>query len=312
MVRQARPSPADFIYPIFLRKGADPPEPVESMPGVFRFSPERVVDEAEEVANLGVPAVLLFGIPDRKDPRGTSAHDPDGAVQRATSLVKERLGEQLIVATDVCLCGYTDHGHCGVMGEDGRLDIDQTNQALAMAAVSHARAGADLVAPSAMSDGQVAAIRQALDDEGFQRVAIMSYSAKYASSFYGPFREAAESAPAWGDRRAYQMDPGNAREALREVEQDLAEGADVVMVKPAMAYLDVLKAVKEKFEVPVAAYSVSGEYSMVKAAGANGWVDEEAVAKELLVSIKRAGADLIITYFAKEAARWFGIGGGGY
>jgi porphobilinogen synthase len=271
------------------------------MPGVAQLSVDRAVIECQEVRALGIPAVILFGIPERKDSHGSEAYADAGVVQQAIRAIKEKLPE-LLVITDVCLCEYTDHGHCGVV-KNGDVDNDATLELLAKEALSHARAGADIVGPSDMMDGRVGAIRQALDQNGFENVAIMAYAAKYASGFYGPFREAAESTPQFGDRRSYQMDPGNSDEALREVAMDIREGADIVMVKPALAYLDVIYRVKQKFGYPVAAYNVSGEYSMIKAAGQNGWVDEARVMMEVLLSIRRAGADMILTYFAKDAAR---------
>jgi len=271
------------------------------MPGVAQFSVDRVVQECDEVNSLGIPAVILFGIPEHKDPLGSEAYADSGVVQQAIRAIKEKIPE-LLVITDVCLCEYTDHGHCGVI-KNGDVDNDSTLELLVKEALSHARAGADMVGPSDMMDGRVGAIRSALDASSFSHVAIMAYSAKYASGFYGPFREAAESTPQFGDRRSYQMDPANADEALREVELDIREGADIVMVKPAMAYLDVIYRVKQKFGYPVAAYNVSGEYSMIKAAGQNGWIDEGRIMMEVLLAIKRAGADMILTYFAKDAAR---------
>jgi len=271
------------------------------MPGVAKFSVDRVVQECGEVNSLGIPAVILFGIPEHKDPLGSEAYADSGVVQQAIRAIKEKIPE-LLVITDVCLCEYTDHGHCGVI-KNGDVDNDSTLELLVKEALSHARAGADMVGPSDMMDGRVGAIRTALDASSFSHVAIMAYSAKYASGFYGPFREAAESTPQFGDRRSYQMDPANADEALREVELDIREGADIVMVKPAMAYLDVIYRVKQKFGYPVAAYNVSGEYSMIKAAGQNGWIDEGRIMMEVLLAIKRAGADMILTYFAKDAAR---------
>jgi porphobilinogen synthase len=271
------------------------------MPGVAQLTVDRAVRESEEASALGIPAVILFGIPERKDGIGSEAYAENGVVQQAIRAIKEKVSE-LLVITDVCLCEYTDHGHCGVI-KDGDVDNDSTLELLAQEALSHARAGADIVGPSDMMDGRVGAIRNALDEHGFTHTAIMAYAAKYASGFYGPFREAAESTPQFGDRRSYQMDPANADEALREVEMDIREGADIVMVKPAMTYLDIVYRVKEKFGYPVAAYNVSGEYSMIKAAGANGWIDEERIMLEVLYAIRRAGADMILTYFAKDAAR---------
>jgi len=300
MVRETTLSPANLIYPLFVGPGKDKAQPVSSMPGVAQLSVDRVVRECHEVRSLGIPAVILFGIPERKDPAGSEAYSDGGVVQRAIRELKEKV-PGLLVITDVCLCEYTDHGHCGVI-KNGDVDNDSTVELLAREALSHARAGADVVAPSDMMDGRVGAIRKILDENGFPQVAIMAYAAKYASGFYGPFREAAESTPQFGDRRSYQMDPANADEALREVEMDIREGADIVMVKPAMAYLDIVYRVKQKFGYPVAAYNVSGEYSMIKAAGKNGWIDEKRIMMEVLFSIKRAGADMILTYFAKDVA----------
>ncbi|HET8564184.1 MAG TPA: porphobilinogen synthase [Candidatus Binatia bacterium] len=300
LVRETTLSPKNFIYPLFIGSGKDSIQPVSSMPGVAQLSVDRAVSECDEVASLGIPGVILFGIPERKDPRGSEAYADSGVVQQAIRAIKQRVPD-LLVITDVCLCEYTDHGHCGVI-KNGDVDNDATLELLANEALSHARAGADIVAPSDMMDGRVGAIRKALDQSGFEQVAIMSYAAKYASGFYGPFREAAESTPQFGDRRSYQMDPANTDEALREIELDIREGADIVMVKPAMAYLDIVYRVKQKFGYPVAAYNVSGEYSMIKAAGANGWIDEQRIMLEVLLSIKRAGADIILTYFAKQAA----------
>jgi porphobilinogen synthase len=301
MVRETSLSPTNLIYPLFVGPGRDYIKPVSSMPGVAQLSADHIVKECREVISLGVPAVILFGIPERKDPLGSEAYSDSGVVQMAIREIKEKV-PGLLVITDVCLCEYTDHGHCGVV-KNGDVDNDSTLELLAKEALSHAKAGADIVAPSDMMDGRVGAIRKILDQNGFQQVAIMAYAAKYASAFYGPFREAAESTPQFGDRRSYQMDPGNADEALREAEMDIREGADIVMVKPAMAYLDIVYRVKQKFGYPVAAYNVSGEYSMIKAAGKNGWIDEERIMMEVLFSIKRAGADMILTYFAKEVAR---------
>jgi porphobilinogen synthase len=306
MVAETILDPGDFIYPLFVRSGRGLKEEIGSLPGIFRQSPDLAVEEAAEAHARGVPAVILFGIPDYKDDLGSSGWQEDGPVQVAIRGLKRALPE-LVVLTDVCLCDYSDHGHCGV-AEAGRIVNDPTLPLLANIALSHARAGADGVAPSDMMDGRVAALRQKLDKEGFPDTLIMSYAAKYASAMYGPFREAAQSAPSFGDRRSYQMDPPNVREALREVGEDLAEGADVVMVKPALAYLDVIRQVNERFLAPVAAYNVSGEYAMVKAAGRLGWLDERRVTLEILLAIKRAGADLIITYHAKEAAGWLAEG----
>uniref|UniRef100_A0A7C4EM38 Delta-aminolevulinic acid dehydratase n=1 Tax=Thermodesulfovibrio aggregans TaxID=86166 RepID=A0A7C4EM38_9BACT len=301
MVRETVLTPQDFIYPIFVVSGKGIKNPISSMPDCFQESVDEAVKTAKDVFSLGIPAVILFGIPEYKDEKGSSAYDESGVVQQAVRAIKDTLPD-LIVITDVCLCEYTSHGHCGII-KNGKVDNDSTLEVLAMEAVSHAKAGADIVAPSDMMDGRVGKIRKALDDEGFTDVVILSYAAKYASAFYGPFREAAQSAPAFGDRRSYQMDPANRREALREVALDIEEGADIVMVKPALAYLDIISDVKTFFHVPVAAYNVSGEYSMVKAASQLGWLNEEAVMMEILTAIKRAGADIILTYFAKKAAK---------
>jgi porphobilinogen synthase len=303
MVRETHLSVDNFIYPLFIAESIKEEVEISSMPGVYRWPVERVAREAEAVAALGIPAVLLFGIPDFKDATGTEAYNPNGVVQAAVREIKKAVPE-LVVITDVCLCEYTDHGHCGVLDASGYVLNDPTLDLLAKMSLSHAEAGADIIAPSDMMDGRIGAIREALDGGGFENTPIMAYSAKYASGFYGPFREAADSAPAFGDRRSYQMDPPNAREALREVELDIAEGADMIMVKPALAYLDVIARVKDRFGLPLAAYNVSGEYSMLKAAARMGWLDEERVVRESLTAIKRAGADMIITYHAKEAARW--------
>jgi porphobilinogen synthase len=301
MVRETSLAPADLIYPMFVVEGKGVRKEISSMPGCFQESADEAVKNAKEALSLGIPAVILFGIPEHKDEEGSSAYDEHGVVQQAIRAIKEAVPE-LYVITDVCLCEYTSHGHCGVL-EGGEVLNDPTLELLAREAVSHARAGADMVAPSDMMDGRVATIRDALDEEGFSEVPIMSYAAKYASAFYGPFREAAESTPQFGDRRSYQMDPPNRREAMKEVAMDIEEGADIVMVKPALAYLDIISDVRENFDVPVAAYNVSGEYSLLKAAGKLGWVDEERAMMEILTSIKRAGADLILTYHAKEAAK---------
>jgi len=301
MVRETNLAATNFIYPLFIGPGKGKVQPVSSMPGVAQLSVDRAVDECIEASDLGISAVILFGLPERKDALGSEAYDDEGVVQQAIRVIKEKL-PQLLVITDVCLCEYTDHGHCGVI-KDGDVDNDSTLELLVKESLSHARAGADIVAPSDMMDGRVGAIRKALDRDGFAQTAIMAYAAKYASGFYGPFREAAESTPQFGDRRSYQMDPANADEALREVAMDIREGADIVMVKPAMAYLDVVYRVKQKFGYPVAAYNVSGEYSMIKAAGQNGWIDEPRVMMEVLFAIRRAGADMILSYFAKDAAR---------
>jgi porphobilinogen synthase len=300
LVRETRLSRDDLVLPLFVVEGRDVREAVASMPGVFRHSVDQVVSEAKLVHDLGIPAVILFGIPDRKDARGSGADAPDGVVQRAVAAIKQAVPE-LGVVTDVCLCEYTDHGHCGVVA-GGEVVNDPTVERLAAAALSHARAGADVVAPSDMMDGRVGAIRRALDANGFENVAILAYAAKYASAFYGPFREAAESAPAFGDRRGYQMDPPNRREALREMRLDLEEGADVLMVKPALPYLDVLAAARREFDVPLAAYHVSGEYAMIKAAAERGWIDGPRALMEASVAIKRAGADFILSYAARELA----------
>ncbi|MGO0122852.1 porphobilinogen synthase [Desulfothermobacter acidiphilus] len=302
LVRETELNVNDFLLPFFVVEGEGVKVPVESMPGVYRYSVDRLLEELAEVLELGLPGILLFGVTERKDPQGSEAWNKEGVVPRAVRAVKERY-PQLVVATDVCLCSYTDHGHCGVV-EGGKILNDPTLPLLSRVAVTHAEAGADLVAPSDMMDGRVSAIREALDAAGFTEVGIMAYSAKYASAFYGPFREAAESAPRFGDRRSYQMDPANAVEALWEVELDLEEGADIVMVKPALAYLDVIRQVKDTFNRPVAAYNVSGEYAMIKAAAKLGWLDEKAAVLEALTAIKRAGADVIISYHAREAARW--------
>ena len=305
MIRETRLSPDDLIYPLFAAAGKGIRKEVPSMPGVFQLSVENLVKEARETRSLGVPAVLLFGIPEKKDAVGSDACSDDGIVQTAVRAIKDAVPE-IQVITDVCFCEYTDHGHCGILTEGGEVDNDATLALLARSAVTHARAGADMVAPSDMMDGRVAAIRKALDGEGYGTIPIMSYAAKYASGFYGPFRDAAESAPRFGDRRSYQMDPPNAREALREVALDVGEGADIVMVKPALAYLDIICRVREAFDLPVAAYNVSGEYSIVKAGDRLGWIDGARVMMEILVAIRRAGADLILTYAAKEAAKELG------
>ena len=302
LARETRLAPEALLCPLFVRPGAGVREPIGSMPGQFRLSVDELVAECAELAGRGVGGVMIFGLPESKDAIGSGAWIPDGIVQRAIRALKDE-GSSLVVAADVCLCEYTDHGHCGVL-EDGRVANDATLELLARSAVSLAEAGADVVAPSAMMDGQVAAIRRALDGEGKSDTPIVAYAAKYASSFFGPFREAADSAPRSGDRRGYQMDPPNAREALREMAADLAEGADVLMVKPALPYLDVLRRARERFDVPLAAYQVSGEYAMIAAAGERGWIDRQAVALESLTAITRAGADIVITYFAKEAAEW--------
>ncbi|HEV3476211.1 MAG TPA: porphobilinogen synthase [Rubrobacteraceae bacterium] len=306
LVRETHLAPGDFVYPIFVSVGEDVKNPVSSMPGVFQLSINHAVAEAKRAHGLGIPAILLFGIPDAKDEAASGAYDPEGIVQLATRAIKDAVPE-LIVITDVCLCEYMSHGHCGVVEKgSGQILNDISLELLARTAASQAEAGADIVAPSDMMDGRVAAIRSELDREGFEGTPIMAYAAKYASAFYGPFREAAESAPAFGDRRSYQMDPANAREALLEVELDIEEGADIVMVKPALPYLDVVRRVKETTRLPLAAYSVSGEYAMIKAASQNGWLDERAAVLEALTGIKRAGADIIISYHAPDVARWLG------
>ncbi len=302
MVRETVLSKNDLIYPLFVVPGEKVKNPVKSMPGVFQHSIDTLVDECKEVRDLGIPAIILFGIPEHKDEQGSEAYDPNGIVQKAIRAIKKEVND-LVIITDVCLCEYTSHGHCGLLDGEEILN-DETLTLLAKEAVSHVEAGADMVAPSDMMDGRVFAIRRALDYKGFTKIPIMSYAAKYSSGYYGPFRDAAESTPAFGDRRSHQMDIGNISEALREVEADIEEGADIVMVKPAGPYLDVIRKVKEKFGMPTAAYQVSGEYSMIKAAGANDWIDEERVMIESLTSIKRAGADMILTYFAKDAAKW--------
>ncbi len=301
MVRETSLRIDDFVYPLFAVHGRGVREPIGSMPGQYRLSIDELLKECKDAASMGIPAVLLFGLPRDKDPRGTEAYAEDGIIQQAVRAVKDTIPD-LLVITDVCLCEYTSHGHCGVV-EDGRIKNDPTLELIARTAVSHAEAGADLIAPSDMMDGRVAAIREGLDESGFPETPIMAYSAKYASAFYGPFREAADSTPQFGDRRSYQMDPANAMEAMREVALDVDEGADIVMVKPALPYLDVIARVKGEFGLPVAAYSVSGEYAMLKAAGQLGWLDEERAVLEALTGIRRAGADIIITYFAKDAAR---------
>ena len=302
LVRETRLSPASFVYPLFVCPGANVRQEVTSMPGVFQQSADKIVEDCREVESLGIPGVILFGLPEKKDPRGASSLQKDGVVQRAIEAIR-KAKLNLVVITDVCLCEYTDHGHCGVI-ENGEVSNDATLEILAEQSLSHARAGADIVAPSDMMDGRVAAIRKKLDESNFPDLPILSYAAKYCSGFYGPFREAADSAPQFGDRRSYQMDPANVREALKEVALDLEEGADMVMVKPALPYLDVIHRVREEFRVPVAAYNVSGEYSMVKAAAQNGWLDEKRVVLEILTGIQRSGADIILTYHAKDAARW--------
>jgi porphobilinogen synthase len=305
MVRETHLNLDDLIYPLIAIHGAGVKNEVASMPGVYQLSVEHIAAEAREVFNLGIPAVLIFGMPEQKDPTGSDCYSPDGIVQKAVRAIKDEVPE-LVVITDVCMCEYTDHGHCGVLDEKGSVMNDATIELLARSAVSHVQSGADMVAPSDMMDGRVMAIRDSLDEEGYEDVPIMSYAAKYASAFYGPFRDAVGSTPSFGDRRSYQMDPPNVREALREVVLDIEEGADIVMVKPALSYLDVIREVRETFDLPLAAYNVSGEFSLVKAAASMGWIDENKVMMEILTSIKRAGADLIITYFAKDAAKRLG------
>jgi porphobilinogen synthase len=302
LVRETTLTPADLVYPMFVQLG-EGRTPVEAMPGIDRMSISHAVDEAGEAHGLGIPAVLLFGVPAEKDEQGSGAYDDEGVVQLAVQAIKEAHPD-LLVITDVCLCAYTSHGHCGVVLEDGTIDNDMSLELLAKTAISHARAGADAVAPSDMMDGRVGALRSQLDAEGHKDLPIVAYSAKFASAFYGPFREAADSAPSFGDRRSYQMDPANSDEAVREALLDVEEGADMVMVKPALPYLDVIRRVKDATRVPVAAYNVSGEYAMVKAAAAAGYLDEESTVLESLTAIRRAGADVVITYHAKDVARW--------
>ena len=302
MTQETRLSASDFIYPMFVTHGRDVRNEIEPMPGIYQLSLDHLIAEIGEITELGIPGVLLFGIPAQKDPVGSEAYEPGGIVQEAIRVIKQTAPD-LLVVTDVCLCEYTDHGHCGVIADD-KVDNDRTLELLAKTAVCQAEAGADMVGPSAMMDGQVGAVRDALDSSGFEGTPIMSYSAKYASAFYGPFRVAAESAPQFGDRRGYQMEPPNIRQAMREMEQDIDEGADIVMVKPALAYLDVLAAAKETFGHPIAAYNVSGEYAMVRAAAENEWIDGRRVTLEIMTAIKRAGADIILSYHAKEIARW--------
>src|SRR3984893_17751583 len=302
LVRETQLSTSGMIYPMFVCPGTKVRQEVSSMPDIYQQSADQIVEECREVESLGIPGVILFGLPESKDPRGASSLSSQGVVQRAIEAIR-KANLKLLVITDVCLCDYTDHGHCGVI-EHGDVANDATVAILAEQSLSHARAGADIVAPSDMMDGRVGAIRQKLDENGFENVAILSYAAKYCSAFYGPFREAAQSSPQFGDRRSYQMDPANAREAMKEVALDLQEGADIIMVKPAMPYLDVIRRVRDKFDVPVAAYNVSGEYAMVKAAVQRGWLDEKRVVLEILTGIQRAGADMILTYHAKDVARW--------
>lgn len=302
MVRETELSKNDFIYPLFVVPGEKIKKPIKSMPGVSQLSIDNAVKECKEVEAMGIPAVILFGIPSHKDERGSEAYDPDGIIQRAVRAIKSEV-KNLLVITDVCMCEYTSHGHCGLLNGEEILN-DETVELLAKESLTHVQAGADIVAPSDMMDGRVAAIRKILDDNGYNKIPIMSYAVKYSSGYYGPFRDAAESAPAFGDRRSHQMDIANGDEAMREAESDIEEGADIIMVKPAGPYLDIIRRVKDKFGMPTAAYQVSGEYAMIKAAGLNGWIDEERVMIESLTAIKRAGADMFLTYFAKDAARW--------
>ncbi len=302
LVRETAISTDDLIYPMFVVHGHNVATEISSMPGCYQYSVDRLVTAAKELVALAIPGTILFGIPEFKDAVGSDAYADDGIIQQAVRALKDAVPE-LLVITDVCLCEYTDHGHCGLI-QDGEVLNDQTLELLAKESLSHARAGADVIAPSDMMDGRVGTIRGALDDNGYESIPILAYSAKYASAFYGPFREAAESTPQFGDRRSYQMDPPNAEEALREVALDIEEGADMVMVKPALSYLDIIRRVKERFEMPLAAYNVSGEYAMIKAAAQQGWIDEKRVALEVLTSIKRAGADMILTYFAKSVVEW--------
>jgi len=302
MVRETNLSVDDFIYPLFVTYRKDGKTPIASMPGQFQLSIDLLVAEVQEAQSLGIPAVILFGLPESKDATGSDSYDENGIIQKAVRAVKESVSDILVI-TDVCFCEYTDHGHCGMI-TDNYLDNDATLELLVRQAVSHARAGADMLAPSGMIDGMVGAIREGLDESGFEKMPILSYAVKYASGFYGPFRDAVESSPQSGDRKTHQMDPANVAEALKEAALDVEEGADILMVKPALSYLDVIRRIKERFELPLAAYNVSGEYSMVKAAAANGWIDERSVTLEILTSIKRAGADLILTYHAKDAAKW--------
>jgi porphobilinogen synthase len=307
MIRETELSKNDLIYPLFVMPGENVKNEVASMPGVFQFSIDNLVKECKEVASLGIPAVILFGIPEHKDERGSEAYGQQGIIQRSIKAIKAEV-KDLLVITDVCLCEYTSHGHCGILKGEEILN-DETVELLSKEALTHAQAGADIIAPSDMMDGRVAAIRKTLDENDFEKIPIMSYAAKYASGYYGPFRDAAESTPAFGDRKSHQMDISNALEALREIETDIEEGADIVMVKPAGPYLDIIRRVKDKFGMPTAAYQVSGEYAMIKAAGKNGWIDEERVMIESLTAIKRAGADMFLTYFAKDVAKWISARG---
>jgi len=306
MVRETDLSPRHFVAPLFVKEGISEPAPISSMPGHAQHTLESLRKESVDVASSGVRNFMLFGVPAHKDAEGTESHNPDGIAQLALGALKEELGDDAVVVADLCLDEYTDHGHCGVLTDSGEVDNDRTLEIYRRIALAQAEAGADMVGPSGMMDGQVAAIREALDDAGHHRVGIMAYAAKFASGFYGPFREAAECAPQFGDRRGYQMDPANIEEAVREVEEDIDEGADIVMVKPALSYLDVIRAAKDATGFPMAAYNVSGEYAMVKAAAERGWIDGRTITLEILTSIRRAGADLILTYHAKEAANWLG------
>ncbi|MDA8163014.1 MAG: porphobilinogen synthase [Desulfobacteraceae bacterium] len=306
MVRETELTPSHLVYPLFIVPGKDVKRPIDAMPGCFQLSVDKALEEAKEVFGLGIPAIMLFGLPEHKDPKGSEAWAQHGVVQKATAALKRDV-HGLLVITDVCMCEYTSHGHCGIVSR-GDVENDATLESLAKIALSHARAGADMVAPSDMMDGRVEAIREALDENDFSHIPIMSYAVKYASAFYGPFRDAAESTPQFGDRKSYQMDPPNQREALREATLDLEEGADIIMVKPAMSYLDIIHLLRQEFTLPIAAYQVSGEYSMIKAAAMNGWIDESRVVEESLTGIRRAGADVIITYFAKDYAKKYKAG----
>ena len=303
LVKETQLSINDLIYPIFVKEGTNKPEPINAMPGQYRLSLDDLIKECEQIISLGIPAIILFSIPLTKDSEGSSASDPNGIVQLAVKLIKQKFGDKLLVITDLCLCQFTDHGHCGII-QDNQILNDPTLKRMQEIAVSHANAGTDMIAPSSMIDGQVQALRKALDDNRFENISIMSYTAKFASNFYGPFRDAAFSAPSFGDRKSYQMDYSNANEAIREVLLDINEGADIIMVKPALAYLDLVYRIKKKFGFPTAVYNVSGEYSMIKAAAEKDWINEKEIVLESLLSMKRAGADMILTYFAKDVARW--------
>ncbi|SNX55196.1 porphobilinogen synthase [Thermoanaerobacterium sp. RBIITD] len=305
MIKETTIDINDLIYPLFVVPGENIKKEIDSLPGVYHYSIDLLVEEVKDVKKLGIPAVLIFGIPSHKDELGSEAYDDNGIVQKAVKAIKSEVSD-MVVITDVCMCEYTSHGHCGIIKDD-YVDNDETLEYIAKIALSHVKAGADIVAPSDMMDGRIGAIRKLLDKEGFVNIPIMAYSAKYASSFYGPFREAAQSAPQFGDRKSYQMDSSNSNEALREISLDIDEGADIIMVKPALSYLDIVRRAKDNFNIPLAAYNVSGEYSMVKAASKMGWVDEKSIVLEMMTSIKRAGADMIITYFAKDVARWLTI-----